>query len=252
MRIGLVGTGKVAHQLAYAITKIETYNLEWVYGRSRAKADKIIEASSCAFVDKLSHYNEVDLVIIAVKDDAIHEVANLLEPSSALVVHTSGIKGLEVLNKHQKTGILYPLYSFYSKEEFSMENIPFLVDSEDYVSVELLLALSQKLSSKAYHISSEEKKQLHLAAVYANNFANHLMTQAFDILDSKSINKEILLPIIEQSCANWVKGNAKEHQSGPALRNDEETMNKHLEALKTEEQKEIYTLISKSILKYYS
>ena len=185
-------------------------------------------------------------------DDSIIDVSSQLKESNTLIAHTSGIKDQSVLKEHKRRGIIYPLYSFFDTKKASFDEVPFLIESNSLEDCEILFSLAYELSGKAYKISAEEKKDLHLAAVFANNFANHLMTRAFDILDVKSLNKEILLPIIKQSCANWIEGKAKENQSGPALRNDKRTMHKHLEKLNTEEEKAIYKIISESISTYYS
>lgn len=252
MRVGIIGTGKVAHQLAYAINKLEDKELTFVMGRKASKAKKIIESTSCVFIDNVDDLPETDVLIIAIKDDVIQEVSEGIPHSATLVVHTSGIKDTSVLDKHDNRGILYPLYSFFNKDEMSMEGVPFLIESNHSKQEEMLYDLALQLSGKAYRVTKEEKEQLHLAAVFANNFTNHMMTRAFDLLDVKSVNKEILLPIIKQSCLNWIQGNAKENQSGPALRNDKETMKQHLGNLDDEQTKNLYTIISDSILKYYT
>ena len=252
MRVGIIGTGKVAHQLAYAIHASEEADLICVIGRKASKAKQIIEKTSCIFLTDYSEIPKTDLLIIAIKDDAIEELSTELPATDALLVHTSGIKDLNVLKKHERRGILYPLYSFYSTEKISLKGVPFLVESNSAEDAKLLQTFAHQLSGNSHEISAKEKEQLHVAAVFANNFTNHMMTRAFDLLDVKSLDKEILLPIIKQSCLNWMEGNAKNHQSGPALRNDKQTLKTHLEKLNDKQSKELYTLISESILKYYS
>jgi len=252
LKIGIIGTGKLAHKLAFTIERDEDYTLSFVSGRSKNKAKSILSLSSCEFIKGVKNLPEVDIVLISVKDDAIEEVSNQLECSGdPIVAHTSGIKGIEVLQSHKKRGIMYPLYSFFDKEEQDMNDIPFLIEAEGAHSLIKLENLAKNISGKVYKISAEEKKQLHLAAVFANNFSNFMMTTAHEILAKKNIELEILLPIIRQSCSNWMEGEAKNNQSGPALRGDLETQTTHLRKLTDQDQKEIYKIVSQAIHNFY-
>ncbi len=254
MEIAIIGTGKLAHQLAFAIDKLgDDIRLKTICGRSQTKVQIITERTSCLYTKDISSVEEHDLIIIAVKDDAIHSVSNHLPNDlKALVVHTSGIKDLDTIDSHKNHGILYPLYSFFNKEETSLKDVPFLIESNSEKSTNKLKRIANLLSGTVYEIDAEHKQQLHLAAVFANNFSNFMMTNAMDLLNQKSINKNILLPIIKQSCANWSIGKSKNNQSGPAMRNDKFTIDTHLEKLESKEQKELYEIISKAITNYYS
>ncbi len=253
MKIGIIGTGKVAHQLAYAFSNVENISIDFVYGRSIEKAERIIKKTACSFLDSLEILPPVELVIVAISDDHIKDIIHRIsEKNDCFIVHTSGVKDIDILHKFKNHGILYPLYSFYNKKEISLKNVPFLLEASSKENLNRLSKIANCISNSVHSTTSEQKKFLHIAAVYANNFSNHMMTKAFDILEEKEISMDLLSPIIQQSCENWKAGNAKQHQSGPAKRRDNETMLEHQQLLNNDKERALYKLISQSISRYYS
>ncbi len=252
MEIGIIGTGKLAHKLAFAINALPHATLKIICGRSASKAKRILESGNPTYIDKIGEIPKLDLLIISVSDDSIREVSQQINASTeTLVVHTSGIKDIDILGAHANRGILYPLYSFFDKKKQVLKEVPFLLEANNAVLLGKLKLFAEAISNKVYEVNPVNKKQLHLAAVFANNFSNFMMTTAHDILSQEGIDKEILLPIIKQSCMNWIKGEAVNNQSGPALRGDTKTQEVHIHKLTSKDQKDIYESISKAIHNYY-
>lgn len=252
MEIGIIGTGKLAHKLAFAIKALPHATLRIICGRSASKAKRILDIGTATYIRRIGEIPELDLLIISVSDDSILDVSQQIHPSTkTLVVHTSGIKDIDILETHSNRGILYPLYSFFDKKAEILKDVPFLLEANSTAHLSTLKLLAEAISDKVYEVNPADKKQLHLAAVFANNFSNFMMSTAHEILSQEGIDKEILLPIIKQSCMNWIKGEAVNNQSGPALRGDTKTQEAHLDKLTNKDRKDIYKSISKAIHNYY-
>lgn len=254
MKIGIIGSGKVASQLSKGLYKAG-HKISFIISRNSETAHKISRNTASRVV---SQYNEidktVDIILIAVNDDNIATVVENIPTSfKGIVCHTSGAVTSEVITKHGFcSGIFYPLYSFSSTTEIDFSKVPFLLTFDTEKTHIKLVKLAKSLGSKVYDVTNEERKHIHLAAVFANNFGNHMMTKCFDILESHNIDKELILPIINQSGQKWGLGNAKSIQTGPAVRNDKNTLDKHREIIDDEITLKVYNLITKSIKEYYS
>lgn len=186
-----------------------------------------------------------DITIISVADDAIKLVSEQIRRHKSLVVHTSGTVSIEaVLN--QRKGVFYPLQTFTKGTQIDFTNIPFCIETSENKDFELLSKLANALQAKVYRISTEQRKKLHIAAVFANNFSNHMFAIANAICEQHNVPFEILHPLIKETSAKITKIAPKMAQTGPAKRNDLETIENHLEQLNLQQQ-EMYKLITKSI-----
>lgn len=255
MNIGIIGSGKVAFQLGLALHETK-HKISFIAGRN------LVEIKKLAKKVKSDYYNSIpeikikhlDCILIAVKDDAIAEVATQIPRDfPGIIAHTSGAIGLELLGESlAKKGIFYPLYSFQNKRKKKLNKIPFLITSSSKEVQNCLIDLAKSISDYQYVIDDNQRAKLHLAAVYANNFTNFMMTLCFEIMDKQSLDQEIILPIIRQSIDAWTSGKAKEKQTGPAMRGDNKTMQKHIDIISLPEQKAMYRIISQNISKFHS
>ena len=195
---------------------------------------------------------ESDVVIIAVKDDAIKEVLNKLPKVEGLLLHTSGFTKTEILSeKAVNYGCLYPLQSLNKKKDIDFSKVPlcYYVNNEEYL--ESLKGLAESLSELARFVSDEQRQYLHIAAVFANNFTNHLFGISKEILDRNNIPFEMLFPIIDRTIENIkTSDDIFSLQTGPAIRGDFNIMNLHIDKLSSRES-ELYLAMSKSILDYH-
>ncbi|WP_025143143.1 Rossmann-like and DUF2520 domain-containing protein [Pedobacter jeongneungensis] len=249
MKIVLLGSGNVATHLAKAlISKGE--ELMQVYSQSLSNAVLLAKAIGAEATGDLNEVKQnADLYIISVKDDAIDTVAASLKNVTGLVVHTSGTTDINVLAfQVKKAGVFYPLQTFSKSKEVSFENIPLCIEASDEDQLAILKELANKISTQVYELDGEKRKVLHLAAVFACNFPNHLYALANKILNQNGLDFEIIRPLIAET-ADKVMGNLPENvQTGPAVRADENTLNKHLSMLNDmPELQNIYQTLSNSI-----
>ena len=241
----ILGSGNVASQLIKAFLKIDTINLKQVYTRNQEDINTLKD--SIDTTNDISLLKQADVTIIAVSDDAISSISSHIKNS--FVVHTSGSVDMKSLNNIGRKGVFYPLQSFSKKKKVDFKNIPICLESEtneDLLKLEKLVSL---LQSKSYILSSHQRKKIHVAAVFANNFSNHMYTIANEICEKYNIPFDILHPLIEET-SNKIKNLTPEKaQTGPAKRNDAETIENHLNLL-SEKQQEIYLKITQSIQEY--
>ena len=241
----ILGSGNVASQLIQAFLKIDTINLKQVYTRNQEDINTLKD--SIDTTNDISLLKQADITIIAVSDEAISSISSHIKNS--FVVHTSGSVDMKSLNNIGRKGVFYPLQSFSKKKLVDFKNIPICLESEtneDLLKLEELVSL---LQSKSYILSSHQRKKIHVAAVFANNFSNHMYTIANEICEKYNIPFDILHPLIEET-SNKIKNLTPEKaQTGPAKRNDAETIENHLNLL-SEKQQEIYLKITQSIQEY--
>ena len=241
----ILGSGNVALQLIRAFLKIDTINLKQVFTRNQEDINTLKDSINTT--NDISLLKQADVTIIAVSDDAISSISSHIKNS--FVVHTSGSVDMKSLNNIGRKGVFYPLQSFSKKKKVDFKNIPICLESEtseDLLKLEKLVSL---LQSKSYILSSHQRKKIHVAAVFANNFSNHMYTIANEICEKYNIPFSILHPLIEET-SNKIKNLTPEKaQTGPAKRNDAETIENHLNLL-SEKQQEIYLKITQSIQEY--
>ena len=241
----ILGSGNVASQLIKAFLKIDTINLKQVYTRNQEDINTLKD--SIDTTNDISLLKQADITIIAVSDDAISSISSHIKNS--FVVHTSGSVDMKSLNNIGRKGVFYPLQSFSKKKKVDFKNIPICLESETNEDLQKLEELVSLLQSKSYILSSHQRKKIHVAAVFANNFSNHMYTIANEICEKYNIPFDILHPLIEET-SNKIKNLTPEKaQTGPAKRNDAETIENHLNLL-SEKQQEIYLKITQSIQEY--
>mgnify|MGYP001045648966 FL=1 len=241
----ILGSGNVASQLIKAFLKIDTINLKQVYTRNQEDINTLKDSINTT--NDISLLKQADVTIIAVSDDAISSISSHIKNS--FVVHTSGSVDMKSLNNIGRKGVFYPLQSFSKKKKVDFKNIPICLESEtkeDLLKLEELVSL---LQSKSYILSSHQRKKIHVAAVFANNFSNHMYTIANEICEKYNIPFDILHPLIEETSDKIKNITPKKAQTGPAKRNDVETIENHLNLL-SKKQQEIYLKITQSIQEY--
>lgn len=187
---------------------------------------------------------DADLYIIAVKDDAVQEVAALC-PESAFVVHTAGSVPMDAIPQRRR-GVIYPMQSFTKGRRTEWGRVPFFVEAACDDDYRFLDALVGRLSSVVCHIDSGRRHTLHLAAVWVSNFVNHMWTLAADILEKEQIPFSVMMPLIEETAAKVHEMHPRQAQTGPARRGDVRVMSAH-EAMLDDKLRKLYHIISESI-----
>jgi len=187
---------------------------------------------------------QADITIIAVTDDVIAKISSKVKNS--FVVHTSGSVSINSLKNNTSKGVFYMLQTFSKNKNVDFSEIPFCLEADNDEDFLLLKKLAQSLGKKVYQIDSKQRKALHVAAVFVNNFTNHMYKIGYDVCTEHSVPFEILQPLINETAAKVATLLPEKAQTGPAIRNDKETIKNHLFLLNKNQQK-IYTLITKSI-----
>ena len=158
---------------------------------------------------------------------------------------------MEVLAQSSATyiGVFYPLQSFTKGKKVDFEEVPFLLESEDEGTLQRLKKVAKSLSPLVHTLRHKEREAVHVAAVFASNFTNHMLRIAEEILHRQGLDREILKPLIIESISKSLQLGAKKAQTGPAIREDYETLEAHHHFLAYNEQlAEIYRLISQDII----
>lgn len=253
LKIGIVGSGNVAHHLALAISQHPNLHLQAIHSRNEKTGNELATNCACAFERSLQKFtNSCNLIILCVADDAIQKLVEQINIQEQILVHTSGFVSIQILNKHtQNFGSFYPLQTFTKNRTVDIEKVPFLILGNNHSTQNLLVELAQSLSQKVEIISDEQRRKLHIAAVMVNNFTNHLWALAHQYTKSLELNFDLLKPLLEETAQKALLFNPKDIQTGPAKRKDLKTIQQHLAMLEDERLKELYTWFTKSIQKEY-
>ena len=247
--IALIGTGNVARHLFNAFNRCDEIKVVQVLGRNQKSLTYFGQYSkiSSSF-DKLV---PADIYIIAVSDDALPTVSQSITNKNGIVVHTSGSVPMDALSNHERRGVFYPLQTFSKDREIDFKKVPFCLEADQKEDLELLKRVAYLISGHVYEISSEQRKSLHLAAVFVNNFTNHLYQIGNSICEENKVPFDILKPLILETAHKIEDLSPYEAQTGPARRGDISTIEKHMEELVNTNYMKIYELLSQSIEKEY-
>lgn len=251
MKIVLIGAGNVATHLGIALQKAGCLILQ-VYSRTEESASALAARLSVDYTivpDEIRR--DADLYIVALKDAVLRQLAPVLVKGreQALFVHTAGSMSMDLWKGLIKRyGVLYPMQTFSKQREVDFNTVPFFIEASAPAEVELLRMVAVRLSPKVYEVTSGQRRYLHLAAVFACNFANHMYALSSHILEKQGIPFEVMLPLIDETAGKVHELSPTQAQTGPAVRYDENVISKHLEMLADEESlQELYEKISKSI-----
>ena len=240
----IIGGGKVANHLVNAFLKTSNVQLIQIYARNIMQIKQYEHATSVT--NDLQKLKRADIYIISVSDDAIAEVSSKIH-TKGLVVHTSGTVSLDSLKNSGRKGIFYLLQSFSKDKKVDFNEIPFCLEAENEEDFKLLEKLASTIGKKNYRVNSEQRSYIHVAAVFVNNFTNHLYTIGNDICDTYNIPFEILYPLIKETALKINALSPDKAQTGPAIRKDTNTIQKHLSIL-NEHQQKIYKTLTYSII----
>jgi predicted short-subunit dehydrogenase-like oxidoreductase (DUF2520 family) len=245
-KITFIGYGNVAQQLIQAFLHNPTIKIQQVFVRNAATAE--ILDPSIELISDWSALLPADIFIIAVSDDAVAEVSRNIPLKNQLVVHTSGSVSLEQISNHNRRGVFYPLQTFTKGKKVDFQEIPICIESEFGADLEILQKISKKISEKIFIINSQQRKALHVAAVFVNNFVNHLYQIGSDICQENQVPFSVLEALIVETASKVRHLAPKNAQTGPAKRKDQQTIDSHLDFLKSSPTKQsVYKLLTQSI-----
>ena len=239
--VSILGYGNVSQHLEKAFANSDVVQIRQIYSRTYKGKNVVNELDLLA---------RADVYIIAISDDAISEFSEKLPFSDRLVVHTSGSLALSAISSSNRRGVFYPLQTFSKSAAVNWTKIPICVEAETTDDLIVLKKLAASISGSVYEIDSAQRRALHVAAVFASNFTNHLYAIADDICGQYDIPFAILQPLILETASKIQHLSPKASQTGPALRGDQSTINAHLKLLNHPRQREIYELLTQSIQQY--
>lgn len=250
-RIVLIGAGNVATHLGLAL-QAKGCEIVQVYSRTEESASELAEHLQVPYTISLVEVSvDADLYIVAVKDAVLQDVIPSLVKGreDALFVHTAGSIPMDVWKTSaRRYGVLYPMQTFSKLRKVDFTSVSFFVEASGCEELVLLKELAMSLSPKVYEANSEQRRYLHLAAVFACNFTNHMYALSASLLEKQGLPFDAMLPLIDETARKVHELPPAQAQTGPAIRRDENVMDKHLAMLLEEpSMKEIYEKISKNI-----
>lgn len=249
MNIALLGSGNVATHIGGALVEAGC-RITQVYSRTLAHAAPLASKWGAAVINQISDIDvTADVYLMAIKDDALEGVIAQLPPLKGVVLHTAGSMNIDVFDGHiERYGVLYPVQTFSIKKQVDFEHIPLAIEASDTETLKCVNQLAQLLSDRVFSCDSAQRLALHVAAVFACNFTNHCYTIADDLLHEHQLGFDLIRPLIRETAEKAMQYQPAEVQTGPAVRQDIQTMEKHLTLLHDHpEWAALYTALSRQI-----
>lgn len=249
--IVFIGAGNLATNLAKALYR-KGFRIEQVYSRTQASARVLADAVEASYTTDLAAIvPDAKLYIVSLRDAAFTELLPQIAANKrgALMVHTAGSIPMSIWEGQvERYGVFYPMQTFSKQREADFSVIPFFIEAGNSKDAELLKAIASTLSTKVYEATSEQRKSLHLAAVFTCNFANHMYALAAELLKKYQLPFDVMLPLIDETARKVHELEPHAAQTGPAIRYDENVIGNHLAMLSDDPQmQKLYELVSQSI-----
>lgn len=250
MNIVFIGAGNLATGLSLEMQRVGM-TISQVYSRTQESAEALAKRLGCVWTTSTAEIlPDADLYIFSVKDAALPELIRQIAPNDGLWVHTAGSVPMDVFEGHtRRYGVFYPLQTFSKERRVSLEGVPIFLELKDPEDEKMVKKVAKALTKEVHYLSSDKRKTLHLAAVFACNFTNHMYALAGKILEQQEISYEVLLPLITETAAKLQDMSPAEAQTGPAVRYDKNIIDKQMAMLDDPAMKTIYQLLSQNIYK---
>lgn len=250
MKVVFIGAGNVATHLAIDLYKYD-FDILQIYSRTIQAASELAKQVDAEAIDNLSSViTDADLYIFSVKDSVLDEVASQLPATTGSWVHTAGSIACNIFKPYTSHyGVIYPFQTFSKSRVLDWKTIPIFVEASDSETLNTIQQIAETLSDKVAVLSSDNREYLHLTGVFACNFTNHMYALSEQFLKKANLPFDVARPLIDETCAKIHQLSPQNAQTGPAVRFDNNVMNKHLALIDDEKTKEIYKLLSKSIYK---
>ncbi|AUP77967.1 Rossmann-like and DUF2520 domain-containing protein [Flavivirga eckloniae] len=241
----ILGSGNVATHLFKAFNKADGIVINQWYSRNINAIASY--KNDTEVIDDLSLIKDADAYILAVSDDAISELSSQLPFENRLVMHTSGSVNIYDIDKKHKRGVFYPLQTLSKDADIDFAQVPICVETIDKKCYPIIKDLAVAIGSPTKRVNSDQRRVLHLAAVFVNNFTNQLYRIGHEVTESEGAEFDLLKPLIMETAKKVQDLSPFKAQTGPAMRNDKKTIRKHLKLLENQHHKDIYELLTTSI-----
>ncbi len=248
MKIVFIGSGNLATNLAKALHDAGHHILQ-IYSYTEINAQKLARCVAATATHQLEALrDDADIYIFAVKDDVLQQIISQMPHKKGVWLHTAGSIPMDIFSPfHDEYGVFYPIQTFSKERPVPFSSIPIFIEASHPKVKNRIERLARSISTQVQILSSDKRKYLHLAAVFACNFTNHLYALASEIVERENISFDALKPLIAETAAKIMDMAPQQAQTGPAVRMDENVMRKHLQLIRDDELKEIYLQLSKSI-----
>lgn len=250
-KIVILGAGNVSTHFVSSLLQAK-FNIVQIFSRTKSSAEKLGKKYNIKYTDNINSLNsDADVFLFLLSDTGIKETANKFPFKDKMLFHSSGSIPISIFKKlTDNYGVIYPFQTFKKEIDIDFRKVPLCIEYSNSRTKIFLDSFINQLGCKSYLLNSEQRKTLHIAAVFACNFMNHTVHVGETILADNKINKEILKPLLEQSFKNIINFGAENVQTGPAVREDIDIIKNHLEHLQNEpELKNIYKNLTENIIK---
>lgn len=249
LRLTVIGSGNVASWFAWQAFR-SGWKIDQVFSRFQGHASHLANLYDAEPIDNFKNLNfESDLYLFSVNDAAYQSLLSQLKKQLPLAVHTAGSISQDIFRGYARNyGVIYPYQSISKKIDFEKITVPLCIEADDEITADTLWKISSEWSNVLYFINENQRNWLHLAAVFASNFSNALYQISFQILENQNINPKILFPLMQNTLDKLKTISPSESQTGPAVRRDENVMEKHLSMMENKKLKELYNMISAFII----
>ena len=250
MKIVLIGAGNLATHLGKAL-HAAGHDMVQVFSRTMQSAETLASLLDAEpLTDMAQVRDDADVYIFSVKDSALEQlISRLCGGEKKVFLHTAGSMPMSVFGgKALHYGVLYPMQTFSKQREVDFSIIPCFIEANDEFAQKQIEGLAVQISHRVYQLSSEDRRYLHLSAVFACNFANHCYAVSQELLQQHGIPFDVMLPLIDETAAKVQGMTPKDAQTGPAVRYDENVIGKQIQLLENQPYfQKIYDCMSKSI-----
>jgi len=252
-KISFAGAGKVGGALCLELNN-RGHLIQQIVSKGEISGRSLAKKCNAHWSENLKFPDSTDLIIVAVQDHNLEKVLEMIRcGKSTIVVHTAGSYGLEVFPRRLKNnGVFYPLQTFSTERETDFNGMPVFIESSDDHTKNVLENIAESIGSSVHFTDSQHRKFLHVAAVFVSNFTNHMFTAGKEITNKAGFPFGVLKPLIKETVEKALELGPENSQTGPALRNDKNTIEMHLDLLSfSPELKNLYFELTRSIMYYY-
>jgi len=247
IQIVILGAGNVGRHLFNNFTQTKDVQVIQWFNRNLNSIES--HKNEVRITNRIEELEEADVYLLCLSDDILAEISDKLNPLKGVIAHTAGSVSMNVLSDHENHGVFYPLQTFSKNRAITFENIPICIEGNNKQSEETLNKLAALISENIHAVNSKQRMGLHTAAVFLNNFVNHLYQVGSEICEEQKVPFEMLLPLIKETASKIESISPKDAQTGPALRKDKNTIHKHLDLLSNPAFKNLYLTLTDSIQK---
>lgn len=252
--ISFAGAGKVAGALCTELYN-KGHKIQLIVSRGEMDGQSLAKKCHAQWSDELAFPITTEIIIVAVPDHSLKNVLDRIKcDKRTIVAHTAGSFGMEVFPQRLKhKGVFYPLQTFSKNRKTDFQGVPVFIESSDKISERVLKSLAVSTGGLAYFSDIEHRRLLHVAAVFVSNFTNHMFTAGKEIAGKAGFSFEVLKPLIVETVKKALETDPDNSQTGPAVRYDINTIEKHLDLLSfSPELKSVYGEMTRAITQYYN